>query len=230
MEQSTRTEWILGVIVILLTGLLSTCYSYAESESQSLCTVVVDAGHGGYDPGKVAVNDALEKDINLIIAEYLKEYLEGENIEVIMTRTTDADFRNAGSEFKKTTDLKLRCKIIEEAQADYCISIHQNSFTDANVKGAQVFYYSASKEGEQLARTVQKSLKENLDTENTRVAKANDDYYMLVNSHCPAVIVECGFLSNREEAAKLCDSGYQKKMAQAICTGFMDYLKVAENE
>lgn len=230
MEQSNKIEWILGIVVILLTGLLSTCYSYAENKKEPLCTVVVDAGHGGYDPGKVAVNDALEKDINLIIAGYLKECLEKENVEVIMTRTTDTDFRDAGSDYKKTKDLKLRCEIIEEAGADYCVSIHQNSFTDTNVKGAQVFYYSASKEGEQLARLMQSSLIDNLDKDNTRVAKANDDYYMLVNSHCPAVIVECGFLSNREEAAKLCDSKYQKKMAQAICEGFMDYLKVKENE
>lgn len=230
MEQSNRIEWILGIVVILLTGLLSTCYSYAANDNESICTVVVDAGHGGYDPGKVAVNDALEKDINLIIAGYLKECLEKENIEVIMTRTTDTDFRDDGSDFKKTKDLKLRCEIMEEANADYCISIHQNSFTDSNVKGAQVFYYSASKEGETLARIIQNSLIEKLDKENTRVAKANDNYYMLVNSHCPTVIVECGFLSNREEAAKLCDSKYQEKTAQAICEGFMEYLKVKENE
>lgn len=230
MEQSNKTEWILGIVVILLTGLLSTCYSYAENKNEPLCTVVVDAGHGGYDPGKVAVNDALEKDINLIIAGALKECLEKENVKVIMTRTTDTDFRSPGSDYKKTKDLKLRCEIIEEADADYCISIHQNSFTDSNVKGAQVFYYSASKEGEQLAQLMQNSLIENVDKDNTRVAKANDDYYMLVNSHCPAVIVECGFLSNREEATKLCDSKYQKKMAKAICDGFMDYLKVKENE
>lgn len=147
-----------------------------------------------------------------------------------MTRETDTDLRTPGSDFKKTTDLKQRCKIMEEAKADYCISIHQNSFTDSNVKGAQVFYYSASKEGETLAHMIQNNLIEKLDKENTRVAKANDDYYMLVNSHCPTVIVECGFLSNREEATKLCDSKYQEKTAQAICEGFMEYLKVKENE
>ena len=93
-----------------------------------------------------------------------------------------------------------------------------------------MFYYSGSKEGEQLARFIQSSIVDNADKENTRVAKANDDYYMLLNSHCPTVIVECGFLSNREEAAKLCDSEYQKKMAKAICNGFIDYLKENENE
>lgn len=230
MDTNKKIEWILGVVVILLTGLLSTCYSYAGNETTPVATVVIDAGHGGYDPGKIAVNDALEKDINLLIAGYLKEALEKENVEVIMTRTTDTDFRDNGADYIKTKDLKLRCEIIENADADYCISIHQNSFTDSSVKGAQVFYYSGSMEGEKLARVIQNSLIENIDRDNTRVAKANDDYYMLVNSHCPAVIVECGFLSNRVEAEKLCDSDYQKKTAEAICQGFIAYLEENKNE
>lgn len=230
MDSNKKIEWILGAVVILLTGLLSTCYSYAGNKNEAIATVVVDAGHGGYDPGKIAVNDALEKDINLLISGYLKEYLEAENIEVIMTRTDDSDFRTENDKYRKTSDLKQRCEIIEEADADFAISIHQNSFTDSNVHGAQVFYYSGSKDGEKMAINIQESIIEKADKENTRKAKANDDYYMLVNSHCPTVIVECGFLSNRTEAEKLCDSDYQKKLAKAICDGFIDYLKEAENE
>lgn len=230
METNKRIEWILGAVVILLTGLLSTCYSYAGSKSEPLATVVVDAGHGGYDPGKIGINDALEKDINLLIAKYLQEYLAEENMEVIMTRTDDSDFRTNNDKYIKTEDLKLRCEIMEESDADYAISIHQNSFTDSNVKGAQVFYYSGSKEGEQMARSIQESIKKSADKENTRSSKANDDYYMLVNSPCPAVIVECGFLSNRAEAEKLCSSDYQKDLAKAICEGFIDYYKKVSDE
>lgn len=225
-----KTEWILGFIVIILTGIVSTCYSYADNKSEPIATVVVDAGHGGYDPGKIGINDALEKDINLLIAKYLQEYLIEENIEVVMTRTDDSDFRTNSDKYRKTADLKARCEIMKKTDADYAISIHQNSFTDSNVKGAQVFYYSGSKEGEQMARSIQDSIKSSADKENTRASKANDDYYMLVNSPCPAVIVECGFLSNRTEAEKLCSSDYQKKLAKAICEGFIDYFEKVSDE
>lgn len=230
METNKRIEWILGAVVLLLTGLLSTCYSYAGNKSEPLATVVIDAGHGGYDPGKIGINDALEKDINLLISRYLQEYLTEENFEVIMTRTNDSDFREESDKYRKTADLKARCEIIKDSDADYAISIHQNSFTDSNVRGAQVFYYSGSKEGEQMAKNIQENIKESVDKENTRVSKANDDYYMLINSHCPTVIVECGFLSNRAEAEKLCSSDYQKKLAKAICKGFIDYYKKVSDE
>ena len=226
MDFNRKFEWLLGVFVVIMTGIISIGYSYAEpGKGEKKITVVVDAGHGGYDPGKVGINDALEKDINLLIAGYLKEYLEDEGYNVIMTRTSDDDLQSEDTLYKKVEDLKKRCDLIEEEKADYAISIHQNSYTDANISGAQVFYYSGSMEGEQMARVIQKSLIDNLDKENRRQAKESDSYYMLKNSACPTVIVECGFLSNRTEADKLCTEEYQRKVAEAICKGFSEFCK-----
>lgn len=196
----------------------------AESEKEKSFTIVVDAGHGGFDPGKIGINKELEKDINLSIAIKLKEKLEEKNITVIMTRTEDTDLSDASASSKKSSDMKNRVKIINEAKADVCISIHQNSYTSKEVKGAQVFYYSKSDNGKALAQTIQQSLKETLNDGNKRKEKANDNYYMLLKAECTSVIVECGFLSNWEDATNLKDEFYQDKVATAICNAVETYL------
>ena len=104
------------------------------------------------------------------------------------------------------------------------VSIHQNSYTSPEIKGAQVFYYTTSAESQKLAETIQKTLIEQVDPENHREAKANDSYYMLKKTASAIVIVECGFLSNPEEAEKLSDEEYQQKMADAITLGVFRYL------
>ena len=114
---------------------------------------------------------------------------------------------------------------MEEAKADLAVSIHQNSYPDPAIKGAQVFYYTSSVEGKQLAKRLQERLVKGLDPQNHRQAKANDSYYLLKKTACPIVIVECGFLSNREEAEKLSTDEYQEKVADAICNGIETYLK-----
>lgn len=186
--------------------------------------VVIDAGHGGFDPGKVGVGGELEKDINLSIAYKLKEILELNDCEVIMTRETDDGLYSASDSNKKSADMKKRVEIIKETQPDIAISIHQNSFTQESISGAQVFYYDKSAQGKQLAEMIQKNLKLTLDNGNNRVAKSNDTYYMLKKSDCPLVIVECGFLSNYTESKLLCDEIYQDKVAWAIHFGVMNYL------
>lgn len=195
-----------------------------EPEKKKSFTIVVDAGHGGFDPGKIGINKELEKDINLSIAIKLKEKLEEKNITVIMTRTEDMDLSDASASSKKSSDMKNRVKIINEAKADACISIHQNSYTSKGVKGAQVFYYSKSDNGKALAQTIQQSLKETLNDGNKRTEKANDNYYMLLKAECVSVIVECGFLSNWEDATNLKDEFYQDKVATAICNAVERYL------
>lgn len=225
MISSKKTELLVGLFVIIMTAILSYAYSYCDNNRATLATVVIDAGHGGYDPGKVGINDALEKNINLLIAKKLEKYLSEKNFLVVMTRNDDNSLTSEDNSYKKTSDLKKRCEIIKDSQADFCISIHQNSYTDSRVKGAQVFYFSASDKGEALAKSIQKKLIEHVDNDNTRQAKANDDYYMLLNSSCPAVIVECGFLSNKDEADLLCTDEYQNKIAKAIGKGFIEYFK-----
>ena len=187
-------------------------------------TVVLDSGHGGFDPGKESSDGILEKHINLAIAERLKELLEKEGIRVVMTRTDDNGLYTESDSNKKIADMKKRCAIIDAAKADIVVSIHQNSYQSPEVKGAQVFYYKHSAEGKKLAQILQKSLKENLDTENKRQEKEDSTYYMLLHTGAPTVIAECGFLSNPQEAALLNTAEYRQKVAEALCKGILEYF------
>lgn len=186
--------------------------------------VVIDAGHGGMDPGKVGINGALEKDINLEIALQVKKFLEMNDIRVIMTRETEEGLYDADAANKKVQDMKRRIALIEEAAPVLTVSIHQNSYPEEYVHGAQVFYYSGSAEGSKLAERIQNRLVKTVDPDNTRQIKANDSYYLLKKTGTPIVIVESGFLSNREEAEKLCTEYYQEKVAWAIHIGILQYL------
>ncbi len=186
--------------------------------------VVIDAGHGGVDPGKVAINRALEKDINLSIAQKLKVMLQEEKITVIMTRNEDNGLYDEGDRNKKIADMKKRCAIVNEANPDLLVSIHQNSYQSESVKGSQVFYYEKSEDGKRLGEILQNSLIKQVDQSNNRTAKSNNNYYMLLHVQCPAVIVECGFLSNWREAEKLKTDEYQEKIAQALKKGILEYL------
>ena len=187
-------------------------------------TIVVDCGHGGIDPGKVGVNGAYEKDVNLSIGLFLKEALEKEKCRVIMTRETDIGLYQETDTNKKTADLKKRVEMMNQEDVDLIISVHQNSFSSESSRGAQVFYHSGSESGEAFARLLQAQLISSLDTSNHREAKWNADYYLLKNTEKTAVIVECGFLSNQEEAEKLCDEAYQRQVAWAIAQGTMQYI------
>lgn len=193
-----------------------------EAQKEQLC-VVIDAGHGGSDPGKVGINNALEKDINLQIAGMLKKFLEAEDIRVVMTREDENGLYDENASNKKVQDMKRRLEIIEEADPVLVVSIHQNSYHEEYVKGAQVFYYATSEKSKGLAELLQQELIE-LDTENTRQAKGNDSYYLLKKTGKPIVIVECGFLSNRAEAEKLTTEYYQEKLAWNIHMGIMKYI------
>lgn len=186
--------------------------------------VVVDAGHGGTDPGKVGVDGSLEKDINLAVAERLKTYLEQDDVKVIMTRETDTGLYSDTDSRKKMADMKKRCEIIEESGADLVVSIHQNSYHQEPVSGGQVFYYRDSSKGKALAEILQKRFDYVLGDQNRRLPKANGNYYLLLHVKCPIVIVECGFLSNRKEAALLNSGEYQDKLAYTIHMGIKEYL------
>jgi len=187
--------------------------------------VLVDSGHGGIDPGKVGINGAYEKDINLKIALYLKAVLEDQDCEVVMTREADTGLYSESDSNKKIADLKKRVELMNTENPDAIVSIHQNSFTQESSKGAQVFYQSSSEEGKKFAEIMQKALAEGLDADNKRAAKPNSDYYILKNSKGTAIIVECGFLSNPQEAQMLTDDNYQKKVAETIAKGVLAYLE-----
>ena len=223
-----RIEVIMGVVLLVAAGFLAkrgAIYVQQSKVGEEKTCIVIDAGHGGTDPGKIGINGKKEKDINLQIAKELKKKLEKEGIEVVMTRESDEGLYNSSSRNKKVDDMKKRCKIIDEAKPVFTISIHQNSYPEEYVKGAQVFYYGQSQEGKEFAEILQESMVQQLDKENHRTAKANESYYLLKKTESPTVIVECGFLSNSEEAKLLADKDYQKKVAEAIHTGIKKYLK-----
>jgi N-acetylmuramoyl-L-alanine amidase len=186
--------------------------------------IVLDAGHGGFDPGKIGINGAHESEINLSIVKKLKVLLEQNGFEVILTRKDDKGLYEEGDSNKKRTDMKKRVDIINGSGVNLAVSIHQNSFEQASSKGAQVFYHEKSLEGKELAEIIQKQIKDTIGDKNHRVPKSNENYYMLKKSICPLVIVECGFLSNPEEAQLLCTDAYQEKMAWAIHLGIIQYL------
>lgn len=221
----------LGMTVILLftAFILSRKEAISAVESKMAKTVnenciVIDAGHGGDDPGKIGINGSLEKDINLVIAYKLKSLLENQDYEVVMTRTTADGLYTPGTKNMKVEDMQNRCQIITETMPVFTVSIHQNSYPEEYVKGAQVFFYGQSKEGEKLANKIQESLVTRLDPENHRIEKANESYYLLKKTPTPTVIVECGFLSNQREAELLNEETYQDKVAYAVMMGILRYL------
>ena len=223
----------LALTAVLLMGLIVFCWKMSEklrttieegretsgkaAEKQPL--VILDPGHGGKDPGKIGINGAKEKDINLQISLEIRDILSEEGIEADVTRTTDE--RLADSQVE---DLRARVEMINENGPCLTVSIHQNSYSDESVKGAQVFYFQNSEEGERAAGYIQNAFAK-IDPENTKQIKANDTYYLLKNTEVPVVIAECGFLSNYEEAENLMTDEYRKKVAGAVAEGIFKYIE-----
>ena len=153
----------------------------------------------------------------------MKALLEQQDIRVVMTRESEAAMYE-GSGNRKVQDMKRRIELIEKEKPDITVSIHQNSYPEEYVKGAQVFYYKDSPESKDAAEMMQRSLVKRLDPNNHREAKANGSYYLLKKTSSPIIIVECGFLSNSEEAELLVSEEYQEKVAWAIHMGILQKL------
>lgn len=204
--------------------------AYTMGQNTARPVVVIDAGHGGKDPGKVGATDALEKDINLAIAKKLEALLLQNEITVVMTRTEDKDLASEQATSRKNEDLRARAQLIRDSEPILTVSIHQNSYPEEDVDGAQVFYYTGSECGKLLGTMLQESLRSELADGNHRVAKANKEYYLLKQSTeaSPVVIVECGFLSNPREAALLVTEDYQEKIAFSLLLGVMEYINTGE--
>lgn len=220
------TEFILALAALLLllfAGNKVSDYVVSGQVKSAQKMVVLDAGHGGRDPGKIGSGDVLEKDLNLQVTERVQKCLEERGIHVVLTREKDEMLCEEDADNKKVQDLKNRVDFINREVPDLAVSIHQNSYEEASVRGAQVFYFTHSLEGKAAAETVQKELLK-FDGENTRTEKANDTYYMLRRTQVPTIIVECGFLSNPEEAKQLSDGEYQQDLAEAIAAGVESWL------
>ncbi len=192
-------------------------------------TIIIDAGHGGFDGGASAADGTVEKDINLQIALKTAYILRLNGFEVIMTRDSDTGTEDDESEAiakRKKSDLSNRLQMMKDYPDAIYVSIHLNKFTTSAANGAQVFYTKNYKEARDLAQSVQQSIVTLIQPENTRVVKqGTDSTYLLKNAAVPTIIVECGFLSNKAELEKLKNDDYQSQMALAIVGGIMDYSK-----
>lgn len=225
-ELKRKIELVMALLLLLgaiAAGRGLSKYVSAAKVERGTQTIVLDPGHGSVDPGKIGINDVLEKDLNLQIAKKVRDRLVKEGFHVVMTREDDAGLYDKSASNKKVADMKKRVSLINETKPSIAVSIHQNSYHDGAVKGAQVFYYTHSKAGELAAVTMQEALKA-FDSNNRRQAKENSTYYMLKKTEVPTIIVECGFLSNAEEAEKLRTEEYQNKVAEAICAGIIKWL------
>lgn len=187
--------------------------------------ITIDPGHGGYDPGKVGVNNIQEKDVNLAISLILRDILTDSGFTVYLTRDSDVSLDTPGASSKKNSDLHNRIEMIRTNQSDISVSIHQNSFSDSSVHGAQVFYYFSSDKGSSLADCIEEGISTTISPDTARKSKANDNYILLKNNPCPAVIVECGFLTNESEGTSLSGTEYQTTIAKAIAQGINSYYE-----
>lgn len=193
-------------------------------------TVILDAGHGGEDGGASTADGVLESGINLEIALRLRDLLAFAGVDTQMIRDTDTavysgDCRTISQ--KKVSDLKNRAAMVNAVENGLLVSIHQNYFEQTKYCGAQVFF--AKTEGSKaLAERIQQSLRENVDAANHRQCKPSQSVYLMEHIECTGVLIECGFLSNYEEAKCLQTDAYQKKLTAAICGAITEYLSERE--
>lgn len=200
----------------------------ASADAASTKTVILDAGHGGFDGGAVASDGTVEKDINLNISLTLESLLKQSGFCVIMTRVTDVSTDDTESSViasKKRSDLQNRLNLMRDYPQAVFVSIHLNKFTTSSASGSQVFY-SKNEDAKNLGEHIQRSIIGLIQHDNTRVNKqATSSTYLLYNATIPAVLVECGFLSNKQELEKLKRQDYQEKMAFSIYCGILEYFK-----
>jgi N-acetylmuramoyl-L-alanine amidase len=191
--------------------------------------IILDAGHGGEDPGAIGINNVYEKNINLDIAFLIGEILCERGFAVMYTRAEDkllySEEENIKG-FRKISDLKNRCKIAAEYPEAMFVSIHMNSYQNSKYSGLQVYYSENNENSRMLASNIQSSVKNELQSLNNRTIKAGEGMYLLENVYNPAVLVECGFLTNAEECKKLSEKEYQKQLSLAIVCGIIKYKEL----
>jgi N-acetylmuramoyl-L-alanine amidase len=202
---------------------------FKTTNGEVIKTVIIDAGHGGEDPGAVSdFSMTKEKDVNLKIALLLKDLLISENYKVLMTRSEDIlKFEPGTSNIvkKRKQDLETRKRFIDESGADIAVSIHLNKFPQGQYFGAQVFFPPQQMESKRLAENIQLKIREITDTNNKREALVKKEpIIILKNPKVTTAVVECGFLSNQEEEAKLITDDYQKRIALSIKEGIKSYF------
>lgn len=195
---------------------------------EALPTVIIDAGHGGEDGGAIGFGDVYEKDLNLSIALMLSDILKLNGINTVLTRSEDILLYDKNSDYqgqKKVQDLATRRKIAESYENAIFVSIHMNAFPEEKYSGLQVYYSKNEPSSKALAENIQDITKELLLPENNRKCKeAGKNIYLLDRLECPAVLVECGFLSNKEECARLSEREYRQKLALCLASAVTKYV------
>ncbi|OPA73083.1 N-acetylmuramoyl-L-alanine amidase CwlD [Paenibacillus selenitireducens] len=226
-------KWIIAGCLLVLLAIILT-YEVPSTRTWTYWTlplsgkvIAIDAGHGGPDGGAVSKQGVIEKDINLAIALYLRDYLQQAGAVVYLTREGDYDLAKDGTtalKKRKTEDLHRRVELIEQKKVDLLISIHMNSFPSNRWSGAQTFFTSNHPDNKKLATLIQAEMKRNL--ENTdRVAKiVTTNVFLLKSLQIPTALVEVGFLSHPQESVLLADEQYQRKVSAAIYTGVLRYI------
>lgn len=229
--------WYLGIVfllcVVIGAFMLSAYHKVdqiaAVQTSEYLPTIVLDAGHGGEDGGAVGINDMHEKDVNLAITRYLRDMLTASGFPVVMLRDGDYSIHDANLptvKERKASDLRNRLKQINSYENCIFLSIHQNHFTEKKYSGAQMFYSTKTPESKVLAEMLRTAVTSLLQPNNKREIKpATKSIYLLYNAEQTAVLAECGFLSNPQEAEKLASKEYQQQMAFSLYCGLLDYWR-----
>ena len=188
-------------------------------------TIILDAGHGGEDGGASSADGLLEKDLNLSLVLTMRDILIANGVNVILTRETDTLLYDRNADFqgqKKRLDMAARLKIANETPNAVFVSIHMNTYPHPSCQGVQVWYSENNEASFELAKTIQSTTQELLQKGNDRTVKrSGSSIYLLRKLECPAVLVECGFLSSPEEAVLLGDESYRQQLALVLCMGIL---------
>ncbi len=234
IQKRLNTVWVFFCCAaVCIAGLLGVFFHFHQSRPTLTSysdspVIIIDAGHGGMDGGAIGVDGQIEKEINLSIALKVDAILQAYGFQTMLTRDSDISIHSPDATTirqQKTSDLKNRLFLLEDTPSGILISIHQNKYMQSSACGTQVFYGGKCPESKQLAEMLQKTITGYLQPDNNRqVKQATKDIYILYQATKPAVMVECGFLSNPQEAAKLMDEEYQEQIAFSICIALMNCL------
>lgn len=218
---------VVGVMSMLVLSVFWHGSTAVVSQLKDRYVVMLDPGHGGYDPGAVSSHGVYEKAINLQIAQKVGEMLRPSGIEVFLTREEDIDYAPngvKGKTTKKHIDLNHRIEMANEEKADIFVSLHVNATVTGQNSGAETFYHYKSESGKRLAELIQQELIK-INGMNRRIAKPGD-FYIVKNTSMPSVIVEVGYLSSAKEQKKLQQTWYQEQLSRAIAKGIANYFEL----
>ncbi len=222
---------LLGLSLVISSAIvmerIDSIKTFAVSNNLIMPVIIIDAGHGNFDGGAVANDGTVEKDINLKVAKSLSSICNLNGLITEMVRDEDSsleDEEDTSIRERKNSDLRNRRKLMTKYENTLYISIHMNKFSDKSVRGAQVFYSPEFENAKLLAKHIQDAVKYVQEDNNRVIKKGTKDAYLLYNAECPAVIVECGFLSNPTDLENLKNDDYLQKMAFSIYIGIINYL------